>query len=175
MLRDAESKLTLLAPESSPRVPWVAKIFGPAKPLLSRVGDRQPVQQTLGVPQRQCLRLVVYLPVQWPLPPTRGTTACSSIVAHITKAGACSRCGRILVFYSPECVEKLSEKQVEQHLNRELGGYTEDEMGRKGRSSAVHRTTPRLGRDFSDSFWKAHSRKFVSSNLHRTSSVGLAL
>src|SRR5215216_727745 len=35
----------------------VAKIFGPAKPLLSRVSDRQPVQQTLVVPQRQCLRL----------------------------------------------------------------------------------------------------------------------
>jgi hypothetical protein len=48
-------------------------------------GDRQPEQQTLVVPQRQCLRLVVYLPVQWPLPPTRGTTACPTIVAHITK------------------------------------------------------------------------------------------
>src|SRR5918997_5259788 len=50
-------KLTLFASESSP---WheVAKIFGPAKPLLLRVGDRQPVQQTLVVPQRQSLRLV---------------------------------------------------------------------------------------------------------------------
>src|SRR5215207_1828743 len=75
----------LVAPESSPRVPWVAKIFGPAKPLLLRVGDRQPELQTLVVPQRQCFELVVYLPVQWPLPPTRGTTACPTIVAHITK------------------------------------------------------------------------------------------
>ena len=56
-----------------------------AAPVKS--GDRQPEQQTLVVPQRQCLRLVVYLPVQFPLPPTRGTTACPSIVAHITKAG----------------------------------------------------------------------------------------
>jgi hypothetical protein len=31
--------------------------------------------------------------------------ACPSIVAHITKADACPRCGRIRVFYSPECVE----------------------------------------------------------------------
>src|SRR5215208_276197 len=54
-----------------------------AAPVKS--GDRQPEQQTLVVPQRQCLRLVVYLPVQWPLPPTRGTTACPCIVAHITK------------------------------------------------------------------------------------------
>src|SRR5215210_4823705 len=51
-----------------------AKIFGPAKPLLSRVGDRQPVQQTLVVPQRQCLRLVVDLSLHRSLPPTRGTT-----------------------------------------------------------------------------------------------------
>ncbi len=86
-------------------VPWVAKIFGPAKPLLSRVGDRQPEQQTLVVPQRQCLRLVVYLPVQWSLPPTRGTTACPGIVAHITKRSLRPRCGCSLVFYSPECVE----------------------------------------------------------------------
>ena len=49
-------------------------------------------------------------------------------------------------------LEKLSEKWVEQHLNDEFGGYTEDEMGRKLRFSAVHRTTPRLGRDFSDGF-----------------------
>ena len=42
---------------SSPNSLQVQK-FGPAKPLLSRVGDRQPVQQTLVVPQRQCLRLV---------------------------------------------------------------------------------------------------------------------
>jgi hypothetical protein len=27
--------------------------------------------------------------------------ACPSIVAHITKADACSRCGRTLVIYSP--------------------------------------------------------------------------
>ena len=31
-------------------VPWAAKIFGPAKPLLLRVGDRQPVRQTPVVP-----------------------------------------------------------------------------------------------------------------------------
>src|SRR5919112_6006715 len=75
-----------VAPKSSPRVPWAAKIFGLAKPLPLRVGDRQPEQQTLVVPQRQCLRLVVYVPVQRPLPPGRGTTACPSIVAHITGA-----------------------------------------------------------------------------------------
>jgi hypothetical protein len=56
------------------------------------------VRQTLVVPQRQCLRLDVYVPVQWPLPPTRGTMACPSIVAHITNTGAPSfgsppRCG----------------------------------------------------------------------------------
>jgi hypothetical protein len=39
------------------------KIFGPTKPLLSRVGDRQPVRQTLIVPQRQRLRLAVNLPL----------------------------------------------------------------------------------------------------------------
>jgi hypothetical protein len=48
--------------------------------------------------------------------------------------------------------KKLSEKGFEQHLNREFGGYTEDEMGRKVRFSRLHRTTPRLARDFSDSF-----------------------
>jgi hypothetical protein len=80
----------LVATEGKPGAPWIAKIFGPAKPLPLRVGDRQPEQQTLVVPQRQCLRLVVYLPVQGPLPPSRGTTACPSIVAHITKTDACS-------------------------------------------------------------------------------------
>ena len=39
------------------------KIFGPAKPLLWGVGDRQPVRQTLVVPQRQRVRLVVDLPL----------------------------------------------------------------------------------------------------------------
>ena len=91
--------------KAAPTVRSPAKIFGPVKPLLSGFGDRQPVRQTLVVPQRQCLRLVVYVPVQWPLPPTRGTMACPTIVAHITKTDTCSRCGRILVFYSPECVE----------------------------------------------------------------------
>src|SRR5215210_8207553 len=43
---------------------------------------------------RQSLWLFVNLPVQWPLPPRRGTTACPSIVAHITKRGSHSRCGR---------------------------------------------------------------------------------
>src|SRR5215208_5796824 len=79
-----------------------------AAPVKS--GDRQPELQTLVVPQRQCLRLVVYLPVQWPLPPSRGPTACPSIVAHITKADACSRCGRILVFYSPTSELGFSRK-----------------------------------------------------------------
>jgi hypothetical protein len=59
-----------------------AKIFGPAKPLLLRVGDRQPVQQTLVVPQRQCLRLVVNLPLHRSLPPTRGTTTAHRILYH---------------------------------------------------------------------------------------------
>src|SRR5215217_9171203 len=97
----------LVAPESNPRVPWVAIIFGPAKPLLLRVGDRQPELQTLVVPQRQCLWLVVGLPVHRSLPPTRGTTACPSIVAHITKADACSQCSRILVFYEPNLLEAV--------------------------------------------------------------------
>ena len=47
---------------------------------------------------------------------------------------------------------KLCEKGFEQHLKREFGGYKEDEMGRKVRFSALHRTAPRLARDFSDSF-----------------------
>ena len=57
-----------------------------APPVKS--GDRQPERQTPVVPQRQCLRLVVYLPVQWPLPPRRGAMACPTIVAHITKTDA---------------------------------------------------------------------------------------
>src|SRR3954453_5819425 len=61
---------------------------GEASPVKS--GDRRPEQQPLVVPQRQGLWLVVYLPVQWPLPPRRGTTACPTIVAHITKTDACS-------------------------------------------------------------------------------------
>jgi hypothetical protein len=96
---------------SLPRVflrgPWIAKIFGPAKPLLLRVGDRQPEQQTLVVPQRQCLRLVVYLPVQFPLPPTRGTTACPSIVAQITKVKRCSCRLRLLMSCSPSCQARV--------------------------------------------------------------------
>jgi hypothetical protein len=66
---------------------WVAKIFGPAKPLLSRVGDRQPELQTLVVPQRQCLRLAVGHPLH------RFLTSCLryndtiNIVARITKTG----------------------------------------------------------------------------------------
>jgi hypothetical protein len=47
---------------------------------------------------------------------------------------------------------KLSEKWFEQHLKREFGGYKEDDMGRKVRFSALHRTALRLARDFSDSF-----------------------
>ena len=63
----------------------VTKIFGPAKPLLLRVGDRQPVQQTLVVPQRQRLWLVSRLSSSSFL------TSCSryndtiNIVPHITK------------------------------------------------------------------------------------------
>src|SRR5215207_9977062 len=78
-------KSMLVASKSSPRVPWVAKIFGPAKPLPSRVGDRQPVQQTLVVPQRQCLRLVVGLPVHRSLPPTRGTTTTLRLYPSLPK------------------------------------------------------------------------------------------
>src|SRR5918995_2189871 len=59
-----------------------------AAPVKS--GDRQPEQRTLVVPLRQCPRLVVYIPVQWPLPPSRGATACPSIVAHVTKTNAFS-------------------------------------------------------------------------------------
>ena len=68
-------------------------------------GDRQPVRQSLVVPQRQCFELVVYLPVQRYLPPTRGTTACPAIVAHITKHGLRSQGGHSLVLYSHECAE----------------------------------------------------------------------
>src|SRR5215204_42240 len=98
----------LVAPESSPGAPWGtlgSKNIRTSEAAPVKRGDRQPEQQTLVVPQRQCLWLVVYLPVQWPLPPTRGTTACPCIVAHITKTDACSWCGRILVFYSPYCLE----------------------------------------------------------------------
>ena len=62
-------------------------------------GDRRPVRQSLVVPQRQCFELVVYLPVQRFLPPTRGTTACPHIVAHIAKHGPRSQGGHSLVFY----------------------------------------------------------------------------
>ena len=44
-------------------VPQGANILRPAKPLLWGVGDRQPVRQTLLVPQRQRLGLVVDLPL----------------------------------------------------------------------------------------------------------------
>jgi hypothetical protein len=53
---------------------------------------------------------------------------------------------------SENAAPKLSEKWFEQHLKREFGGHKEDEMGRKVRFSALHRTAPRLARDFSDSF-----------------------
>src|SRR5215203_501518 len=67
-------------------------------------GDRQPERQSLVVSQRQCFGLVVYLPLHRSLPPTRGTTACPAIVAHITKHGPRSRCGRSLALYSPDVV-----------------------------------------------------------------------
>src|SRR5215217_8215324 len=35
-------KSMLAAPESGPRVPWIAKIFGPAKPLPLRVAIAGP-------------------------------------------------------------------------------------------------------------------------------------
>src|SRR5215211_765640 len=100
----------LVAPESSPGAPWGtlgSKNIRTSEAAPVKRGDRQPEQQTLVVPQRQCLRLVVYLPVQWPLPPARGTMACPYIVAHITKSDTWFRCERILVFYSPKCVEGL--------------------------------------------------------------------
>src|SRR5215211_6513433 len=114
MLRDAESKLTLLAPESSPRVPWVAKIFGPAKPLLSRVGDRQPELQTLVVPQRQCLWLVVDLPLHRSLPPTRGTTTQPILYHTLLMLGRAPGVGTCLF-------TQLSGKQsLRNWLHREL-------------------------------------------------------
>src|SRR4028118_306613 len=67
-----------------------------------RSGDRRPERRTPVVPQRRCPRLVVYLPVQRSLPPTRGATACPNIVAHITKPGPRSRCERILASYRSE-------------------------------------------------------------------------
>src|SRR5918998_890001 len=94
-------KLTLFATESSP---WheVAKRFGPTKPLLLRVGDRQPVQQTPVVPQRQGLRLVVYLPVHFPLPPTRGTTTAQpTLYPTLLKPKPRSWRQRILMSYLP--------------------------------------------------------------------------
>src|SRR5829696_7191439 len=42
------------------------------------------------------IELGVEQTVQWPLPPRRGTTACPTIVAHITKTDACFRCERSL-------------------------------------------------------------------------------
>src|SRR5919107_4729450 len=59
-------------------------IFGPTKPLLSRVGDRQPVRQTLIVPQRQRLGLVVDLPLHRSLTSWTRYNDTNSIVAHIT-------------------------------------------------------------------------------------------
>src|SRR5215210_3536872 len=61
------------------------QIFGLAKSLLSRVGDRQPVRQTLVVPQRQCLRLVVDLSLHRSLPPTRGTTTTLRLYPSLLK------------------------------------------------------------------------------------------
>src|SRR5919112_3562143 len=85
-------KARLLAPESRPWTPWIAKSknIRTSEAAPGKSGDCQPEQRTLVVPLRQCPRLVVYLPVQWPLPPSRGTTACPSTVAHITKTNACS-------------------------------------------------------------------------------------
>src|SRR5829696_9042861 len=60
----------------------VAKIVEPAKPLRSRVGDRQPVLQTPVVPQRRGLRLVVDFPLHRSLPPTRGTTT-QPVLYHV--------------------------------------------------------------------------------------------
>src|SRR5919107_245575 len=62
-------------------------IFGPAKPLLSRVGDRQPVRQTLIVPQRQRLGLVVNLPLHRSLTSWTRYNDTNRIVAHITNTG----------------------------------------------------------------------------------------
>jgi hypothetical protein len=53
---------------------------------------------------------------------------------------------------SENALKKRSKKWFEQCLNREFGGYMEDEMGRKVCFSAVHRTALRLARDLSDSF-----------------------
>src|SRR5215210_8232827 len=54
--------------------------------------------------------------------------------------------------YSPECVERLSEKGYEQHSERGFGRCREAKMGRKAPlrcSVSLHR---RLLRPFSDSF-----------------------
>jgi hypothetical protein len=63
------------------------KICGPAKPLLSRVGDRQPVRQTLLVPQRLRVRLVVDLPLHRFLTSWTRYNYTNSTVADITKTG----------------------------------------------------------------------------------------
>ncbi len=65
----------------------MTKIFGPAKPLLSGVGDRQPVQQTLVVPQRQSLRLVSGSSCSSVLTSYSRYNDATDIVPHITKAG----------------------------------------------------------------------------------------
>ena len=71
-----------------------------ATPVKS--GDRQPEQQTLVVPQRQCLRLVVYLPVHFPLPPTRGTTTVQpTLYPTLLKPKPRSWRQRIIMSYSP--------------------------------------------------------------------------
>jgi hypothetical protein len=54
--------------------------------------------------------------------------------------------------YAPKLLEKLSEKGFEQHLNREFGGYTEDEIGLKKSFltvwKAAQQVSPRLFRQF---------------------------
>ena len=60
------------------------EIFGPAKPLLWGDGDRQPVRQTLLVPHRQRLGLVVDLPLHRVHYLLDEVQRHPNIVAHIT-------------------------------------------------------------------------------------------
>jgi hypothetical protein len=89
------------APLSNPRVTPASKNIRTDEAAPVKSGDRRPVLQTPVVPLRRCLGLVVGLPLHRSLPPTRGTTAYPSIVAHITKTDPRSRYGRILVFIHP--------------------------------------------------------------------------
>src|SRR5215208_2044088 len=74
--------------------------------------------------------------------------------------------------YSPECVERLSEKGYEQHTERGFGRRREAKMGRKVPfrcSVSLHR---RLLRPFSDSLMKLSEKGL--SNAPKLDSAGIS-